>query len=106
MGLNHFSCGYTDDNSNNVPQPPNPNPHEFTIKSIFEINGHCLLYVNYPACTTYSGNKLILFKNTKITDLPKDVLDPHFLKSQPNLFARFAPTEEGFKAAKAFMEIL
>jgi hypothetical protein len=95
MGLNLFSSGNY--------EPPNPNPRDFEILWVLETDDYLLAKVRYPQCTTFDGEKLLLFKGLRTEWLYSlKVLDPHFY-SESNLVARFKPDDEGLKLA---MEIL
>jgi len=55
--------------------------------------------LRYKDCTNYGGLKILVFKGRyKI----KERIDPHFLEDQPDLLARFRPTEDGWMLAMAF----
>ncbi len=78
---------------------PNPNPHRFEIVDAELINGHTLLYVRYPNCTTFNGMKLLLLRGFNIYFTK---LDPHFLNDPKHpVVARFIPNEDGYKMAVA-----
>lgn len=97
------SCGieyskYTDTN-------PNPNKYVFNILSEQQIGNYLVVLVNYPNCTTFNGDKILVFKN-KTTVKGILELDPHFLESQPDLIARFPSTKEGAEYAVMFVNNL
>ena len=81
-----------------VENPVNPDPYKFRIKKLMSINGLYVSLVNYPNCTTFEGDK-VLVTNYDITNKIK--LDPHFYKDS-GLIARFEPTKDGWKAAVWF----
>ena len=85
-----------------------PNPSNFIVKRFAEHNGNLAVEVNYPNCTNYEGNKIIAYKDCIYWDFEKlKEVDPHF--SERGLirpFARFEPTEEGWKAAILLINIL
>lgn len=80
-------------------KPPNPDPYNFKIKHATSVNGYTIALVNYPGCTTFGGDKLLLIRG----DLPPrqghPKLDPHFLEGGHPVIARFLPNDEGFKLA-------
>lgn len=102
MGINMgfgFSC-----DRNSI----NPDPNDFKILSLDEVEGHSIVIVKYHDCINYKGIKLLFFKNTSnaiIKDL--DTLNPHFLEEKGVFpFARFEPTEDGIRAAVALASLL
>ena len=77
----------------------NPNPWNFTIKKATVLNGHTIMLVNYPNCTTFFGDKLLLLRGIHSTRLNK--LDPHFFDNEHNyVVARFKPNKEGLRLAR------
>jgi len=81
-------------------QQPNPNPSKYRIRAYRMQNGHLLVDINYPDCTNYEGNKVLLFKNATIKQLKRQKrIDPHFSKSKKfkSPFARFEPTQAGWE---------
>lgn len=99
MGLSPFSSSYTEPNYKY--NPGNPDPSRWKIKRSVCIGHNVLVEVNYPDCTNYEGNKIILYRNCTV-DLIKSQqkLDPHFVREKYLVkpFARFEPTEEGWNA--------
>lgn len=82
---------------------PNPNPFNYTIKSSEQIGKFTIAIVNYPDCTTYEGNKILMFVNTNTDAIYKQRnLDPHFSSSTKFLspVARFEPTALGLTLAR------
>ena len=74
-----------------------PNPHKFIILDYIEKSGGILVKIQYPNCTNYEGIKILLFKDKNIKQIRAlDTLDPHFLKNDSSLIARFVPTDEGW----------
>lgn len=82
--------------------PVNPNPHKFTIKRTQNINGLWITMVNYPNCTNFEGNKILV---TTFDVKNKDFLDPHF-NTDGGLVARFQPTKLGWELAVNFVKSL
>ena len=88
--------------SENNPTPPNPDPTNFAIKSGSQYGEYAMLEVHYPGCTSYNGNKILVFKETLEHLQHRLSLDPHFLERNKELIARFPSTYEGHRDAKAF----
>ena len=80
---------------------PNPDPSKFKIIERLSVEGYPLLWVNYPNCTNYEGNKILLYD--KGCDVQKLIdekrLDPHFFKDGDSPIARFEPTPRGWQFA-------
>ena len=86
---------------NSTPSPPEPNPKDFSIESLTECHGWTIALVNYPACTTYGGNKLLVYDCGANRVRNQKILDPHFLeKDRLSPIARFEPTERGMALSK------
>lgn len=82
---------------------PNPDPKNFEIQDTVMINGFLIVLVNYPDCTNFEGNKILVYKNTTLTSLVKQgSLDPHFSSNSKfhSPVARFEPTLEGWYMAE------
>lgn len=116
MGCIGFSsCSYEERRKYTTPVTevvslPNPDPKKFTINrthATVSINACLVLAVNYPDCTNYEGDKILLFVGN-IPNLSKITkLDPHFCEGKhPSPFARFEPTNEGWIQAVALAEIM
>lgn len=79
--------------------PPTKN---YKFVRTYENNEWVVLWINYPECKNYEGNKILVYVNTTLVEiLNQDYIDPHFLeiKGRINPFARFRPTEDGWDAA-------
>lgn len=100
MGL---KIGISSDSTSTDPWAPrpsgNPNPHRFELISSERHGNLHLCVVTYPDCTTYEGRKIIV---TKDDPNAMTSLDPHFVEGGP-VVARFAPTDEGMRHARAFL---
>ena len=84
----------------------NPNPLCFTVKSFRQIGDILIARVYYPGCVNYEGNKILVWKGlrgSELLDLKE--IDPHFTENS-KLIARFAPTEEGLSMAINFAKSL
>lgn len=81
---------------------PNPNPVKFKILTVREFHGKqtiCAAEVNYPDCSVYSGNKVLVFKCSEFELRQRIKLDPHFLEDETSPIARFPFTYEGWQDA-------
>ena len=88
--MKYFSEGCT--------KAPNPDPVNFSILTIKEFVGKqtiCAMEVNFPGCTVYSGNKILVYKTTKAKLEARIELNPHFLEDTTSPIARFPYTYEG-----------
>lgn len=86
---------------------PNPNPYSFrVVRSEKYEKGYIIAEIKYLGCTTFDGLKLLLLQTTKnIKDF--EVLDPHFLDDDKHpVIARFQPTLEGWRMARACVKEL
>ena len=88
-----------------APESPNPDPSKYKIIKNLEIGGNTLLMAQYEGCTNYEGKKILLYKASYEELLQQDVLDPHFSKSKlfHHPFARFRPTNDGWREGKAVL---
>jgi hypothetical protein len=86
----------------------NPDPGEFEIVQIHGYNGNVAIEINYPSCTNYEGNKIIVYKDTNMTQLLQlKKIDPHFIEENKiKPFARFEPTEAGWFYACELLSII
>jgi hypothetical protein len=90
---------------------PNPVKYE-VIKS--ELISSCkgvalIVFINYPDCKNYEGNKILLYEDTTLYDLyEQGSIDPHFSDNKDfrSPIARFEPTDRGWDMAKEMAEIL
>lgn len=91
MGL---SIGFSDSYDYNTNTTPNPNKYNFTIESFHEAGEYLVLKLNYPHCTTFNGDKVVVLDNyctyQEISNLEE--LDPHFLEDN-NVVMRFRGDE-------------
>lgn len=81
------------------PSAPNPDPRNFKWVSHVEIGPYVIATIRYPACTTYEGVKIIVYKAPLAVLKAQKHLDPHFQESGLAPLARFEPTLEGLQAA-------
>lgn len=93
------SKNYQEKNTGEKLSSGNPDPAKFIIRKFYESKGHTVLFMVYPGCRNYEGSKILVFKNKTYNQIfVMNKIDPHFFPFS-NLFARFEPTYEGFKAA-------
>lgn len=90
----------------NTPRIGEPVPHKFEIEWIEQLGDYCIVFVNYPNCTTFDGNKLLVFKDEKENIENRKILDPHFFKGNDSPIARFKPNEEGINMAASLIKNL
>lgn len=79
----------------------NPNPVKFKIVRNEYLSPFTLLWVNYPNCVNYEGNKILVFRGDPDFIVNVSFLDPHFAEGK-RLIARFVPTEDGWDMARRF----
>jgi hypothetical protein len=89
---------------------PNPDPFNCDIVSAETHAGCEIMLVRYPGCTTFEGNKLLLFAPGVALDEihAQGAIDPHFTNDSPfhHPIARFEPTERGLAMARAAAQAL
>lgn len=81
---------------------PNPDPTNYRIIKSEVWGVYLIIKINYPECTNYEGNKILLYKNTSLEELIRQgSIDPHFCKNDNyhSPIARFEPTEQGWNMA-------
>lgn len=76
--------------------PVNPNPHLFKIIQIEQFDNCYMSVINYPNCTNFEGNKILI---TTWDPRNRISIDPHF-SSGYGLIARFEPSPEGSRLAR------
>jgi hypothetical protein len=61
--------------------------------------------INYPDCTNYEGNKILVFHNISVEEIANaNTIDPHFCdKDHVSPIARFRPSKDGWSMAEAFI---
>ena len=102
MGLSMFSssCG-----SNPNPMVPNPNPKRFKVLEVASFRGYVACRVHYPDCTTYGGEKILVYRLTGTWLYRQKELDPHFLENDRSPIARFPATKDGWADALAYAQM-
>lgn len=93
------------------PSPPagNPDPSNYKILLLTEVGDYLIVKLNYPNCTNFEGNKILVFQGVKLIDLMNQkLIDPHFFQDAKyaSPVARFTPTEEGMIMARAFVDAM
>ena len=86
--------------------PPNPNPKNFEVKAcswVKRARSIVVLEVHYPGCTTFEGNKIMVFEGELKDFIHLPELDPHFTPTN-KLLARFPATDEGLADALDYAE--
>ena len=84
---------------------PNPNPRNFEVTRVVAIDRFLVLKVKYPDSTNYEGNKILVFRDTKLAELmAQGSIDPHFCNNSKfkSPIARFVPTQAGWEMATLF----
>jgi hypothetical protein len=87
-------------------KPPNPDPKNFAIMRSYGAGKWCVVEVRYPDATNYEGRKVMVYAAPASEVLGQAVLDPHFCDNDSCLspFARFEPTDRGWRTALALVE--
>jgi len=95
LGIGHPRCTsspYAVSNSN-------PDPNNFRVLEEKAVGDYLMLLVNYPNCTNFEGDKILVFKSfssaKELLRFTDNKLDPHFARGQTAPIARFPPTENG-----------
>lgn len=96
MGMSCMSSGSTNDGYV-AKSPIEPNPKNFKIVKSIGLGDYCLVKINYPNCTNYEGMKICLYNYPLDKIAFTKSLDPHFSKLGIAPFARFEPTDKGWK---------
>jgi hypothetical protein len=102
----HDACNETSVKSNKriVQGDNNPDPYNFSIQKYLSIGRFVIAKINYPNCTNYEGNKILIFENLDVKTLLKQHhIDPHFCNTGcTSPIARFKPTDDGWNMAVIF----
>lgn len=87
---------------------PNPDPTNYQIVKAEEHGKYLIIKINYPNCTNYEGNKILVFKATLLELVNQKVIDPHFFNNKDfkSPIARFVPTDEGWGMARILVSAL
>lgn len=84
-----------------------PDPKVFKIIKKESIGKYLLLFVHYPNCKNFEGNKILVYCNVSPLDLlEQGELDPHFSDKEKYIapIARFVPTDSGWQMAQRFVQ--
>lgn len=82
--------------------PADPNPNVYDIVRIGHINGNIIAKINYPNCTNYEGDKILVWLNRSPSEIHDAIIiDPHFTNEYLSPVARFEPTDRGWELAIA-----
>lgn len=77
----------------------NPNPLNFVIEEIEQVEMYVIAMIIYPNCTNFEGRKLVVFRGATVQEIKQmTTIDPHFYEDS-KIIARFAPTHDGYKMA-------
>lgn len=90
-----------------LPPVPMPQANNWKVVKARETGRFLILQLNYPDCTNYEGNKILVFKDVTLVDLVNQrLIDPHFFKDSKykSPIARFEPTPNGWRMAEIFVE--
>lgn len=86
-----------------VARSNNPDPKNYKIIKAEEVKGVLILWLKYPDCSNYEGNKVLVFARgiTLIDLVNQKSIDPHFSNNTNFIspVARFEPTERGWNWA-------
>ncbi len=91
------------------PKLPNPDPMNYKIEKVHEDGAFLIIKINYPDCTNFEGNKILVFRDTTLVDLVNQkYIDPHFFQDAniKSPIARFIPTDEGWQMATKFVQTM
>jgi hypothetical protein len=89
------------------PVAPNPDPTKFRLVDSEEVGDWLVVKINYPGCTNYEGDKIMVYKNMTLKRLwIHNKIDPHFFKGEMSPVARFEPTAHGWDMALAFAKMM
>jgi len=111
MGIKLFSSSSNDTNYYHTTSEQliniNPDPYKFKIiKKSFKRNNKIAIWVNYPNCINFEGNKVIVLSIKDYnTCIKTGKLDPHFSDRGQTVLARFQPTKKGWRDAIKYTKI-
>lgn len=84
-----------------------PDPTNFQILKVKQINNNVVAKIKYPSCTTFEGIKICLYVDYTCKELKElSNIDPHFSPISKSPFARFIPTIDGWKMALLLAKII
>ncbi len=88
---------------------PNPDPNNYRIEEVKTIGKYLIVRVQYPDCTNYEGQKILVYEDVSVEDLiNQKLIDPHFCNNKKfkSPVARFVPTVRGQKMAIIFAQAM
>lgn len=85
-----------------------PNPANFEILKSVERFGNLALYIKYPNCKNYEGNKILVYRRVKMDQIINlKEIDPHFSDDGSlSPVVRLEPTQRGWIVALHLLEVL
>lgn len=99
-----------DGSSSSSPEPrlPNPDPDNYKIVKAQEEGKYLVIKINYPDCTNYEGNKILVFESSLLDIVNQKVIDPHFFENKKikSPVARFVPSDKGWNMAVKFAKMM
>ena len=112
MGMHHTCCSHVTGLQEQIREQvkdrdsANPDPYNFKVIKVEKLNEYHIMEVNYPNCTNFKGNKILVFEGLSDLDIINmKSLDPHF-NEDSYLIARFAPSSDGWDMAVTLCESL
>jgi len=102
IGLGSRSWASSSNDCTSCKALPNPDPNNYIVISNKQIGNYLILQVNYPDCSNFSGNKILVYEGITYNMLKNRPIDPHFLETKISPIARFQPTTHGMDLAKLF----
>jgi hypothetical protein len=87
----------------------NPNPSNYKIGAYCQYGDFLVVWITYPNCTNFEGNKILVYQNITLQDLrDQKLIDPHFSENKQyhSPIARFLPTAEGLEMASNFANMM
>lgn len=113
MGCSPFklSSSSYDGSPNSCPAPDtkNPDPNNYKIVDHKKVGDFLIIQINYPNCTNFEGNKILVYKGVSLKNLlMQKLIDPHFSSNSKyySPIARFVPNVEGWSMAVKLCSIL
>ena len=86
-----------------------PRPDRFTILREQTLGKWLVVLAEYDDATNYEGRKIMVYRGVSLAALRQwRSIDPHFSHEAPELspIARFVPSDEGWRMAVAFVEMM
>lgn len=88
---------------------PSPALENYTIVKHEQFGSNLVVQIKYNDVPNYEGNKVMVYKGCDIKTLKaQKLIDPHFSDNEEkhSPFARFEPTENGWKMARIVAQII